>query len=84
MESKVLETILKKLNSLEHSFAIAVDERAQLENKFVDMDEASHLLHLSQRTIYKLIKKGEITAIKYNRQNRFKISEIERFLEKRI
>ncbi len=81
MDSKVLETIIHKLNSLENNFAIAINEKAQLENKYVNMDEASHMLHLSPRTIYKLIKKGDLICTKYNRKLRFKVSEIERFLE---
>ena len=81
MESKVLETIMKKLNNIEHNFSIAVNEKAKLENRFVDMDEASQLLNISKRTIYKLLKKGDLKAVKYNRRNRFKVTEIERFLE---
>ena len=60
MESRVLETIIRKLNSLEKNFAIAVNARAQLESKYINMAEASHLLHVSERTIYKLIKKGSL------------------------
>jgi len=81
MDSKVLETIMKKLNNIEYNFSIAVNEKAKLENKFVDMDEASQMLNISKRTIYKLLKKGDIKAVKYNRKNRFKVTEIERFLE---
>jgi len=81
MESRVLKTIIHKLNSLEKNFAIAVNERAQLENKYVNMVEASHMLQVSERTIYKLIKKGALKCTKYNRKLRFKVSEIERFLE---
>ncbi|RLD40110.1 MAG: hypothetical protein DRI86_15885 [Bacteroidetes bacterium] len=81
MDSKVLETIMKKLNNIEYNFSIAVNEKAKLENRFVDMDEASQMLNISKRTIYKLLKKGDIKAVKYNRKNRFKVTEIERFLE---
>ena len=81
MESRVLETIIRKLNSLEKNFAIAVNARAQLENKYMNMAETSHMLHVSERTIYKLIKKGSLKSTKYNRKLRFKVSEIERFLE---
>lgn len=81
MESKVLETIILKLNNIERNFAIAINEKSQLENKYVNMFEASHLLSLSQRTIYKLIKKGDLKCTKYNRKIRFKVSDIETFLE---
>ncbi len=81
MDSKVLDTIMKKLNNIEHNFSIAVNEKAKLENRFVDMEEASQMLNISTRTIYKLIKNGDLIAIKYNRKNRFKVTEIERFLE---
>jgi len=82
MDSKVLETIIKKLSNLEKNFEIAINKKAQLENKYADMTEASHLLGLSPRTIFKLIKKGDIECTKYNRKIRFRVSDIEKFLEK--
>jgi len=49
--------------------------------KLLTLQQVSEKLQISENTLYKLARKGEIPAIKIGNQWRFKAQDIERWLE---
>jgi excisionase family DNA binding protein len=49
--------------------------------KLLTLRQVSEKLQISENTLYKLARKGEIPAIKIGNQWRFKAQDIERWLE---
>jgi len=49
--------------------------------KLLTLRQVSEKLQISDNTLYKLARKGEIPAIKIGNQWRFKAQDIERWLE---
>ncbi|MCD6143596.1 helix-turn-helix domain-containing protein [Thermococcus sp.] len=49
--------------------------------KLLTLREVSEKLQISENTLYKLARKGEIPGIKIGNQWRFKVQDIEKWLE---
>ena len=56
---------------------------APQEDRMLTLNEVATWLNTSRRTVERYIKKGWITAVKYDHLVRIKRSEVERFLNER-
>ncbi|MCK6467196.1 MAG: helix-turn-helix domain-containing protein [Candidatus Brocadia sinica] len=54
------------------------------ELKLLGMDEASSLLGIQKSTLYSLCMRKQITFVKIGKLNRFRMSDIQEFINKRI
>lgn len=59
------------------------DKESLREDKLLTLDEVAERLTISRRTVERYIKKGWLTAVKYERAIRVRASEVERFLNER-
>ena len=48
--------------------------------KILDIRQVQEILHLSERTIFRLIKRGDLNGFKAGREWRFEESDIEDFI----
>ena len=55
---------------------------AELPQEFYTVKELAELLRVTEMTIYRLVKRGELTAYHIGRAMRFRRDDIEVFLEK--
>ena len=49
--------------------------------KIVDIKQVQEMLHLSERTVFRLIKTGKLKGFKAGREWRFEESDIETFIQ---
>jgi excisionase family DNA binding protein len=49
--------------------------------RIIDIKQVQELLHLSERTVFRLIKSGELRGFKAGREWRFEESDIEDFIK---
>lgn len=49
--------------------------------KIVDIKQVQEMLHLSERTVFRLIKTGKLKGFKAGREWRFEESDIENFIQ---
>src|SRR5512143_2332129 len=52
-----------------------------IDDAFMTTEEVLEYLHVTQRTIYRLIKAGRIPAVRVGRQWRFRKQDVDRWLE---
>lgn len=52
--------------------------------KLLNMDEASSILGIKVSTLYRLCMRKEITCVKIGKLNRFRMADLEDFINKRI
>lgn len=52
--------------------------------KLLNMDEASNLLGIKVSTLYRLCMQKQITCVKIGKLNRFRMADLEDFINKRI
>lgn len=50
--------------------------------KIIDVKQVQEMLHLSERTVFRLIKSGELRGFKAGREWRFEESDIEDFIKR--
>ena len=53
-----------------------------MSGKILDVKQVQEVLHLSERTVFRLIKSGELAGFKAGREWRFEESDIEDFIQK--
>lgn len=53
-------------------------------NNLLNMDEASNLLGIKKATLYDYCMRRQITFVKIGKLNRFRMSDIQDFIDKRI
>lgn len=53
-----------------------------MSGKILDIKQVQDLLHLSERTVFRLIKSGELRGFKAGREWRFEESDIQDFIQK--
>ena len=46
------------------------------------VNELAHHLSVSRWTVYKLVRDGKLRAVKVGTRNRFRLSDVERYLER--
>ncbi len=51
-----------------------------MNEKLLNMDEASSLLGLKKSTLYQMVMRRKITVCKIGKLNRFKLSDLEAFI----
>lgn len=51
--------------------------------KYIKIDEIAHTLDISRATIYRYIKKGELSAIKIGNSYRVSQKELKKFLNRK-
>ena len=57
--------------------------RSDLEGPLLTVGEVATLLHVSNMTVYRLIKSGQLTAIRVGKNYRIRRPEVERYLDDR-
>ncbi|MBA3350448.1 MAG: helix-turn-helix domain-containing protein [Actinobacteria bacterium] len=58
-------------------------DRSDFEGPLQTVGEVATRLHVSNMTVYRLIKSGQLTAIRVGKNYRIRRSEVERYLEDR-
>ena len=53
-----------------------------MSGKILDVKQVQEVLHLSERTVFRLIKNGELRGFKAGREWRFEESDIEDFIHR--
>ncbi|MDG6026029.1 MAG: DNA-binding protein [Candidatus Brocadia sp.] len=54
------------------------------EMKLLDMNQAAGYLGIKKNTLYQLCMRNEITRVKIGKLNRFRMSDLQDFINKRI
>jgi excisionase family DNA binding protein len=57
--------------------------RSDFEEPLLTVSEVAALLHVSNMTVYRLIKSGQLTAIRVGKNYRIRRIEVERYLDDR-
>ncbi|CAN5151248.1 helix-turn-helix domain-containing protein [soil metagenome] len=57
--------------------------RPDFEEPLLTVGEVAALLHVSNMTVYRLIKSGQLTAIRVGKNYRIRRIEVERYLDDR-
>jgi len=57
--------------------------RSDFEEPLLTVGEVAALLHVSNMTVYRLIKSGQLTAIRVGKNYRIRRIEVERYLDDR-
>ena len=57
--------------------------RRDFEEPLLTVGEVAALLHVSNMTVYRLIKSGQLTAIRVGKNYRIRRIEVERYLDDR-
>jgi len=65
------------------SYVMEVIRTARNEETFLSLSETARLINVSERTIHRWIQDGRLPAYKPGRAYRFRMSDIEAFLEER-
>jgi excisionase family DNA binding protein len=58
-------------------------ERSFLDVRFLTVGEVSRLMRVSKMTVYRLIKAGELPAVRVGRSYRIREEDVGRFLDAR-
>ncbi|MDQ3766074.1 MAG: helix-turn-helix domain-containing protein [Actinomycetota bacterium] len=57
--------------------------RPDFEEPLLTVSEVAALLHVSNMTVYRLIKSGQLTAIRVGKNYRIRRTEVEKYLDDR-
>ncbi|MDQ3784146.1 MAG: helix-turn-helix domain-containing protein [Actinomycetota bacterium] len=57
--------------------------RRDFEEPLLTVGEVAALLHVSNMTVYRLIKSGQLTAIRVGKNYRIRRTEVEKYLDDR-
>jgi putative molybdopterin biosynthesis protein len=64
--------------STHHASAFSVADRTAL----LTINEVGRLLKVSRWTVYKLVRAGDLHAVKVGERLRFRVSDVERYLDR--
>ena len=60
------------------------DDNAVLSERLLTVSEVASAMRVSNMTVYRLIKAGQIGAIRVGKNYRIRTSEVDRYLQERV